>query len=414
MTGLYRSGQAAKMWGISAHLVRRACEAGLIEAERTVGGQWKIPHSEVERVKKEGMPEIPSSIEPDQNHYEASSSWESSLPSFARQPAVPLQAVVAETRQNRLKIDPDLTGPQSWFDEFPRAEVGTSFRHAEGTGDTEQGRIDWHDSWMVTALRSVPSDAPPEIRLVVRDTVADALQNLGPQHSWGVIDPLVRAAVAKALRPWGQERETERAIEAACTFLPWAAKNSLSPTSWESRAKESAAVAVRKLPMQSAFAEKLRVGSAAVQQVATEFQDHELRKTILNGANLWDISPEEREEAQGAIRRKLECLPAGASALSMQSARERSLVPFRESKKRREKIGLALARIRPYLGQLRQEGEVEFDSDWEVWGFARRLESQLRPLLEQELLNDEMSDRELSEFVEELVNDVLDEEEMDG
>jgi len=38
----YRSGQAARVWGISSHLVRRLCEAGLIEAEQTDGGQWKI------------------------------------------------------------------------------------------------------------------------------------------------------------------------------------------------------------------------------------------------------------------------------------------------------------------------------------------------------------------------------------
>src|SRR6266849_862210 len=126
MSGCYRSGQAAKMWGISAHLVRRLCEAGLIETERTVGGQWKIPHSEIERIKKEGVPEIPSSIEPDQDEREERSSWENSLPSFAGHPAVPVEAFVAEIRQNKLEIDPNLTETQSWFHEPPRVEVDAS------------------------------------------------------------------------------------------------------------------------------------------------------------------------------------------------------------------------------------------------------------------------------------------------
>ncbi len=417
MSGYYRSGQAAKLWGISAHLVRRLCEAGLIEAQHTAGGQWKIPHSEVERIKEEGVPEIPSSIEPDQDEWEAGGPQETGPARVVRGPAAPVEALVAATRHNKLEIDQDLTETQGWFHEPPRVGVAASFRRDEGSLDrttraqAEQERIAWHDSWLTTALCSLPWEAPPEIRLLVRETVGDALATLGPKHSRLLVDSLVTAAVAKALRPWKQERETERAIETACNVLPWAARNSSSPTSWESRAKEGAAASIRKLSADCAFTEKLRVGSAAVQQVTTEFQDHELRKTILNCANLWDVAPEEREDAQAAIRRKLESLPAGTSALAMQTAREQSLVPFRESKKRRQKIGLALAHIRPYLGQLRQDGEVEFGTESDVWNFARRVESQIRRSLEQELLNDEMSDRELSEFVEELVDEALDEEE---
>ena len=110
MSGYYRSGQAARVWAISPHLVRRLCEAGLIDAERTEGGHWKIPHSEVERIKNEGLPEIPSSIEPDDRKYEeALSAPGNGLPAPPRGALgrSAKTAVVAENRRNRLEISPD-------------------------------------------------------------------------------------------------------------------------------------------------------------------------------------------------------------------------------------------------------------------------------------------------------------------
>ena len=150
--------------------------------------------------------------------------------------------VVAENRRNRLETDEEPEQTRNWFPAPQRVEVKTrSWEHQAqldkaALARAEQERIDWHDSWMATALRSVPWEAPPETRLVVRETVSDVLENLGPQHSWHVIGPLVTAAVAKALRPWNQETETVRAIKTACDSLPWGARNLSSPTVWQARA----------------------------------------------------------------------------------------------------------------------------------------------------------------------------------
>ena len=417
MSGYYRSGQAARVWAISPHLVRRLCEAGLIDAERTGGGQWKIPHFEVERIKKEGLPEIPSSIETDDGKYqEEYGPPANSMPVPARGGVVRSaeSVVVAENHRSRLEIDEEPEETRNWFPVPQRVEVETRSREHQAQPDraalarTEQERIDWHDSWMATALRSVPWEAPRETRLVVRETVTDALAGLGPQHSWQVVDSLVTAAVAKALRPWNQERETARATEAACETLPWGAKNSFSPTVWQSRAQEMAAAAIRKLPADFTFADKLRVGSAAVRQVASDFLDDELRKRVLGAAYLWDVAPGEREEAQAAVKKELESLPIGTSALALEKARERALIPFRESKKRKERVDLALAHIRTYVRELHHAGETDFESDWAISNFVQRLEQRFRPLLEQELLDDDLSHDELCELLEEWVDEALD------
>lgn len=55
----YRTGQAAKQLDASSYQIRRLCECGLIDAELTSGKQWRIPASEVIRLKREGVPPIP-------------------------------------------------------------------------------------------------------------------------------------------------------------------------------------------------------------------------------------------------------------------------------------------------------------------------------------------------------------------
>jgi len=393
------------------------CEAGLIKAERTSGGQWKVPHSEVERIKNEGLPEIPSSIEPEDGKYE-----EEYRPPGNSQRAPARGGVVrsaetavpAENRRKRMEIDEEPEETRNWLPAPQRVEVDTQSgehqaqREKAALARIEQERIDWHDSWMATALRSVPWEAPPETRLAVHETVNDVLAGLGPQHSWQVVDSLVTAAVAKALRAWNQERETARAIEIARDTLPWGAKNSFSPTVWQSRAQETAAAAIRRLPADSNFADKLRVGSAAVRQVTSGFEDIELRKRILGAAHLWDVAPGERPEAQGAIQKELENLPIGTSALALEKAREQALFPFRESKKRKDRVNLALAHIQNYVTGLHQAGETDFESDWAISNFVQRLEQRSRPRLEQELLDDDLSHDELCELLEEWVDETLD------
>ena len=55
----YRSGQAAKILGVSAHAPRRLAEAGLVDAEFT-GSQWRFPAEEIQRLQREGLPPLPA------------------------------------------------------------------------------------------------------------------------------------------------------------------------------------------------------------------------------------------------------------------------------------------------------------------------------------------------------------------
>jgi len=398
--------------------VRRLCEGGQVRAERSEGGQWKIPCSEVERIQKEGVSEIPSSIEwdlgEDREEEDGRPGHRVLTPPSDGVVTSAEEIVVAENHLERLQIGRESARTRDWFRDGQRLEAEAQSQELQASLDkaareqAEQELIAWHDSWMAKALLQLPQETPPETRLAVREAVDEVLAGLGPRHSWQVVDPLVRAAVEKALRPWNQARQTTWAIENACQTLPWGAKNLLSPTVWQTRAREVATEAIRKLPPDSSYAEKLCAGSAAVRQITSAFEDDELRKRTLQGAYLWDIRPDEHEDAKEAIRRQLESLPVGTPARTMEKAREQVLAPLREAKKRKDRIDRAVPRIRGYLQELHWAGETDFESDGEMSNFAKRLEGRIRPVLDEELQNDELTDHELSEMIEELVDEALD------
>ena len=57
-----RIGQAAAQLGITPHHLRELCKAGLMEAEQSPGGQWRVPLSIVQRYQNEEIPAIPTFI----------------------------------------------------------------------------------------------------------------------------------------------------------------------------------------------------------------------------------------------------------------------------------------------------------------------------------------------------------------
>src|SRR6266481_5744261 len=74
MTGesYLRTGQVAQRLGRSSYEIRKLLEFDLIQGEYT-GSQWRIPVKEVDRLEREGVPDIPVSLpEPDDepDHWE--------------------------------------------------------------------------------------------------------------------------------------------------------------------------------------------------------------------------------------------------------------------------------------------------------------------------------------------------------
>lgn len=423
----YRSGQAATMLDITAHSVRRLCEAGLIEAELSDGGQWRVPASEIERLKQEGVPPIPSSVV-DQDEEQGNEEIRENSPKheLLAPPSKDVvtsaeDVVVAENQLKKLKIERETEETQDWFRHrnTAKAEAKSRKRQAEleksARAEEERARTAWQDRWLAIALVTVPQGAPAETRLKVQRDVTEVLAGLGPQNSPEVIRPLVEAAVAKALQPWLRQKETARAIETACDTLPWAARNYFTPTAWQTRANEAASAAIRKVPWDSSYDEKLKAGTAAVQPICREIEDSETREKVLRTVCLWDIDYSEQGNAKEAIRRALQELPPGTPEKNLERAREQALAPFREARKRREqdaaqqqRVELRLFHVRHYLRELQAAGQVQFEDDWDLWKYADRITPRVRQALLEELQSQELTDEEIEAFIEQLVEEALD------
>src|SRR5713226_9907185 len=57
-TMFYSTGQAARTLGITQDRVRQLCEAGAVTAEITAGGQWRVAKTEIDRLKRDGLPPV--------------------------------------------------------------------------------------------------------------------------------------------------------------------------------------------------------------------------------------------------------------------------------------------------------------------------------------------------------------------
>jgi len=425
----YRSGQAAQMLGISAHSIRRLGETGLIEAELSDGGQWRIPVSEIERLKREGIPPIPSSAdgEGEEQDGEEEDCKEAADHRLLAPPSKDVvisaeDVVMAENCLKKLKVERETEETRDWFRERKRlkTEMKAKKRQTEAERnartEAEKARIAWEDSWLAAALVSVPKDAPADSRLGVRENVAETLAGLGPQNSAEVVRPLVVAAVLKALEPWLKEKETAKAIVAACDTLPWDAKSYSKPSVWQIRANEVVAAAIRKLPWDSPYDMKLEAGTAAVQPISREYEDSAMREALLREAYLWDIDYAQQEEAKEAIQEALKELPKGTARKILERSREQVLARFRETRKRREQDAAQqqraerkLPHLRHYLEEMQKVGQVQFDDYLDLLNFCSRITPRIRKAVLEELQRQDLSDEEIEALIEQSVEELLDE-----
>jgi hypothetical protein len=422
----YRTGQAARRWGTTSHIVRRLCEAGLVEAELSDREQWRIPASEIERIEREGIPEIPSATAPsDEDEIEAEGSDDCSPHHLLVRPSEKVvtsseDVLVAKNRLERLRVERETEETRDWFRGRERTDAEAEAREdeAERTKNAHEqaqlSRSQWFDERTADALSLLPDDAPPEVRLDVRGRLAKVLEGLGPLNSPAVVFQLLAAVVQQVQQPWSESRETTQAIEAACNDLPFETRSLGTPTTWQTRAYDMAAAAVRKLPSGCGYDHKLRAAKSAVEPVIAEFEDCQVRKRIPQQTQLWDVGLDDRENARAAIQEALDAMPRGTSEIALRRAVEKALDPFHEKRRQQERSAeeqrraeMALDRIGSYLDELYRAGETGFDNFFELLKFAERVRDRLRKEVLKRMKREDLSDDELEAMVEELVEKEL-------
>ena len=442
----YRSGQVAKQLGVSSYHIRRLCEVGAITAEITAGQQWRIPGSEISRLRKEGIPDVPVESE-DGEDDSTRTSYDETDPDeppegLLAAPSEELieaaeEVKIVESRLKKRRIEKDAEEVEDWFRDRNRrqAALEAAERQKAEAAQAEQHRRKWFDSWIQYALNSRPYDAPQETALEIHQAVQTALASIHPDQPQRTTQGLVDAAVAKALRPWKLKKDIRSAIEAALRRLGWDINHRAEWAPLKRRAFEAAAGAIGKLPADATSSEMEEVASLAVQPMAKQYAHWQNCQSIAGWITLSGGTVEEDHQARQAVIEVLARLPVSTSQKELEKTKEATLEVFRAAIQRRKGVAQQredLARresekarqraeverrvdrrlsshVGEYIREL-EEDEIEFEDATDRWEMEKNLTKRIRPMLLSKVLEEpEMSDQDIDELIDELVEEHVEE-----
>jgi excisionase family DNA binding protein len=420
----YRSGQAAQLLGVSAHHVRKLCEAKIISAELSSGKQWRIPAAEITRLQDLGVPPVPHISAPAVPAYVVPVDSEGAFSAYedcddeATSPEV-LQAIddlhITETRLKKRKLEREFEEVEDFFrDRDRRTEA---LREATVRKEQELAQAQkvqqWADSWQSYAQQCLPADIAAGDRMELHACVESVLDKTACNSPQQLVRPLVDAAIQRTLQPYERRKRVNALIEEALSILPYTARGLANPTEWENKAEQAALFAVQKLGP-SATDWDIRVAArAAVSPICKELEHCASRENILAELKHWmllDATSNDRHEAIDIATSVIAKLPVGTPSHAMRKAVDTGLTPIREAVVKRkedfarvqnaEAIANAnLAYIDEYVHR-----EYEFDSLSEYSAAIGHLRNNLLPLMTRELVKERMTPNQLREYIERIVD----------
>src|SRR5579871_100877 len=443
MTEVYwRTTQAAAELGISPHHMRKICEANLIEAEKTPAGQWRVPGQEVNRLKKDGVPPIPVTAEPQPK---ARSSIQNGRTELLAPPTDVAAAAVEEVvisdaelkvRRNKLeklKLKQEATQVGDFFRERRRRETEQEEARRRQEREVEeerqrqiqqqlaaQERHAWRDQLIRYAQNSRPYDAPETLDLDIVEQVERVLRGLDPSRDYSIVRGQVDAAIESALAPWKAEKHKQEAIEYALRY-----ESAFDDPHRNRRARDAAEEAIARMPQSASLEDMKAVASESVQPLKQEYEH--ARKCRDMAARAWlklqGETNDEREESKDAVQVALEALPLNASDRQFEQTCDLALEPIQAKIAERERQGqrkeaATVARrqaeqradwklldIGNYISELEQDEEIEFDGFSDRWGFTENVKNRIRGELVGALVkNPKLSDDEVQDLIEILVD----------
>ena len=426
----YSTGQVARQLGTTLATIRILCENRVLAAETTPGGHWRVPASEVERLKRDGLPPIPRPL-PAESTPPASNgpAGRYGHPELLAEPSdevVSANDLVAITRSmlEKRKIDRELEENEDWFRDRQgrQAAAAAAERQRTEAKQAEQRRLLWVQQWTQYALNSLPYGARREVEMEVHALVQEALSVLQPSQPEAITRRLVDAAVHRALGPWTRKQEMERALKAGMNRLSWDIQYRPEHAPLKQRAWDAAVAAVRQVREEASYNEIETAAVQAVQPIIREYEHQQACQSIVGRVYIYDATREEEEAAKEAVRKALAALPIGAAAEQLEKAGQTARAPYkaavamRKEKARLEaekqarrravdwKADLQLGHIAGYL-----EDEYNFDGGYSE---MRREADRLRPLIREALIDElvenlAMSADEIRESIEDQIDDRL-------
>ncbi len=329
----FTTGQAAKELNLPQSRIRALCKARAIACELTDGNQFRIPTSEIERLKREGVPAAPRPLPGSERSSRTRPAGLLGQPSHeviaSAEGVVKLENEVKSISLRRQKEE-----GLDWFrDREARKEKAQRQRDAEQhererLAEQEEERRIWESTWIHEAIGRIPQELPVSARLEVDARAREVLSRLTPDTAESLVEQLIDAAIEKALEPWLVADMKKRAAKKACEDVPL-----FSDESTRRRLYSIAIAAVDKLSPSTSY-EDLR--AFACQSIAGEVASIEHRKRCQEMVDrvswkLNDATSKELDEARERVSAALARLPVGASTHQLEETRDSSLEPTRKA-----------------------------------------------------------------------------------
>ena len=413
----YSTGQVARQLGTTLPVIRLLCENRAIAAETTPGGHLRVPASEVERLKREGVPPIPrplptESAPPARN----GTGGRQGHPEFLAEPSDEVvsaadQVAITRSMLEKRKIDRDLEETEDWFRERQRQQAAAEAAERQRTDgkQAEQRRLQWMQQWTQYALNSLPYGARQQVEIEVHSMVQEALSGLQPGQREDITRRLVDAAVHRALVPWNRKQEIERALQAGMNKLSWEVQHGSEWAGLKQHAWDAAVAAVRKVREEASCNEMETAVVQAVQPMIREYEHQYACQRIVRRVYIFDATREEEDAAKKAVRKALAALPIGAEPKQLEKAGEAAVAPYKAAvakRKERDRVAWKADRELDHIARY-LEKEYKYDGGYSE---MRRDADRLRPLIREALIdelveNPDMSADEIRESIEDQIDD---------
>lgn len=441
----FSSGQVAEDLGVSQDYVRRLCQAGVVRAELTQGGQFRIPQAERERLLKEGPPRLPRPLPGDKGRPTASRAGAPPLGLLA-QPSDDLiekaeevarraYEVQALRLQRRIDAEADRIRRREARIEQEQREQEETIQARLAAQQAEKERAGWLQGWEEYALRNLPYNATAQVRLDVHQQVRERLSDLDPLPTAATVQRVIQAIVDEAMRVARCRQESHDIIQKLMSDLPSDLRYGADFELERNTAVNLMGEALDRLPVDAGVEQKQATARLALEPVMVCYRHQLACQALLQG--LYGMIPRanqaEKQEAWKALGAALQQVPVGASQTKLEAVRAKVVsealerVEQRLSDERRQaeerarqreearrrseaefRVTMAISHVDEVLKELEREGEVEFGGWHDRWETGKKMRETVSPLLVEELVKEpEVSTEQVQKRVGALVRKSL-------
>jgi hypothetical protein len=396
---------AARELGVSTDVLRRQYRSGLIAAIKTPGGQPRFPIETIELIKQNGWPQAA----PSENEI-------GSIPNQASR-----EAVSDGEYPNSLAARPRPIDQEEL--DFRPMQMEQALACRESEKRRKHNLFYFHQRWIDHSRGLLPYWLTPEQIAQVSRQIESEIKGHTPEDEL-CMSSLCVDIVRLAMLPLNRQRETAQAREAALIRVR-AETPSDATDSEKARFQALASNAIQRAGDEVDGETLLAVAWHAVAPILAAVELRRKREKLRAWALHklpWQASEKEQREGRAAINRVIEQMRGEDDEVEIRDKIEDALEPIGaaipkriENERRAQRIaGLVSAaklHVGAYLRTLYNGGEIDHEAicDWE---WRKELEEIVDAQLQEQLRGDETSTR-LTDLVEEILNDQLEDPEDD-